>query len=284
MLRKIVSWVLVGLGAFLLVLAVLATAWAPGVLMKTPKSIETTTRLEGSGEKFNPATSKVEPIEVKVTSLTQTDSDRSTDTNVVWASTTCVVLDENDPPDCVDEDDDRLVSATVEVFASNRVTGLAVGDREGLVNKWPFNAEKKTYPYWDGMLGEPLDAVYEGSETIQGVETYHFVVSAEDRPAEVTEGIDGIYTTKKDIWVEPVTGSIVNQVQYERRTLEDGTVLIDMTVGFTDEQVKTSAEESKTNVAGLKLLTKTVPLVGFIGGPLLIIAGVLLGRRKKADA
>ena len=45
-------------------------------------------------------------------------------------------------------------------FATDRITALAVNDpqylpadaapHEGLINKWPFEAEKKTYPYWDG--------------------------------------------------------------------------------------------------------------------------------------
>ena len=45
------------------------------------------------------------------------------------------------------------------------MSGLAVNDpkylpadaepHEGLVNKWPFEPKKKTYPYWDGTTGAP---------------------------------------------------------------------------------------------------------------------------------
>lgn len=279
MLRKIVSWVLIGLGAFLLVIAILAKTWAPGVLQKTPTNIDQVTRLAGSGEKLG------EPITVKVTNVTQTDADKSTDKNVVWASTVCVVLDEPDTPDCVDGDDERLVSATVDVFQTDRVTALASGgDREGIQNKFPFDTEKKTYPYWDGILSEALDAKFLGTEDIQGVESYHFQVSAEEREAEISSGIDGYYTTTKDIWVEPVTGSILNQKQYEHRELEDGTVAIDLTVAFTDEQIKTNVEDSKKNISGLNLLLNTVPLVGFIGGALLLVIGLLLSRRRAEKA
>lgn len=281
MLRKIVSWVLIGLGAFLLVIAILAKTWAPGVLQKTPTNIETTTRLEGGGEKFNPSSGEVEPIEVKVTSLTQTDSDKSTDTDVVWVNTTCVVMDEPGIPDCIDGDDPRLVSAEVEVFQTDRVTALASGgDRDGLQNKWPFNAEKKTYPYWDGILGQAEDAKFVGTEEIHGLETYHYALEVNEVPAEVSSGIQGTYSTKKDFWVEPMTGSIINQKQYERRVLDDGTVAVDLTVEFTDEQIKTGVEESKANVQGLNLLLNTVPLIGFIGGALLLVVGLLLSRRK----
>lgn len=283
-MRKIASWVLIGLGAFLLVIAVLAKTWAPGVLMKTPTNIDQITRLEGGGEKFDPDTSEVEPITVRVTNLTQTDADKSTDDSVVWVSTVCVVKDEPDTPDCVDGDDPRLVSATVDVFMTDRVTALAKGELSGIVNKFPFDTEKKTYPYWDGILGEPLDAEFVGTETIQGVEAYHFTVEAEDMETEVSDGIDGIYTTRKEIYVEPRTGSILNQEQYERRTLEDGTVLVDLTVKFTEDQIKTNVEDSKKNISGLDLLLNTVPLIGFIGGPILIVIGLLLGRRKRQEA
>ncbi|MGN0065393.1 MAG: DUF3068 domain-containing protein [Nocardioides sp.] len=285
MLRKIVSWVLIGLGAFLLVIAILAKTWAPGVLQKTPTNIDQITRLAGSGEKINPESGEVEPITVRVTNLTQTDADRSDDNNVVWASTVCVVKDEPGTPDCVDGEDPRLVSATVDVFQTDRVTALATGgDREGIQNKFPFNTEKRTYPYWDGILGEALDAEFQGTEDFDGVESYHFQVSAENVAAEVSSGIDGFYTTKKDIWVEPVTGAIINQEQYEHRELEDGTVAIDLTVAMTDEQVEKNIEDAKTNVSGLNLLLNTVPLVGFIGGALLLVIGLLLSRRKAEQA
>jgi hypothetical protein len=282
-MRKIVSWVLIGLGAFLLVLAVLATTWAPGVLKKTPTNIDQTTRLEGGGEKFNPATSEVEPITVRVTSLTQTDSDKSTDETVVWVSSTCIVLDEPDTPDCVDGEDPRHVSASIEVFQTDRVTALAKGDMEGLVNKFPFDTERKTYPYWDAMLGQALDAEFVGTETIEGLETYHFTVEANEVETEVVEGIDGVYTTRKEIYVEPRTGSIINQEQYERRTLPEGDVLIDLEVAFTDDQVSSNVEDAKGNIAGLKLLLGTVPLVGFVGGPVLVVIGLLLLRRRTAE-
>ena len=53
-------------------------------------------------------------------------------------------------------DDERLVSASEDVFATDRKTALAVPNqgkfvpdpvegREGLQNKWPFDAEKKDY-------------------------------------------------------------------------------------------------------------------------------------------
>ena len=69
-------------------------------------------------------------------------------------------VDENDPPPCLEDTDDRLITNSIDTFATDRRTAMATDKtkylaedavvHEGLVNKWPFNAEKKTYPYWNG--------------------------------------------------------------------------------------------------------------------------------------
>lgn len=294
MVRKVVSWVLIGLGAFLLVAAVLAATWAPGQLERTPLDTDSTTRLEGGGQKLNPATGEVEDITVKATSISQVDSDASDDDVVVFASSTCAVLDEGDVPDCVAGTDDRLVSASTEVFATDRHTGMSVDgsdyvegeyeQREGLVNKWPFNAEKKDYPYWDGMLKQAVNAAYVGTETIEGLETYEYHVLIEHETTEVVEGVEGRYSMDKRLWIDPRTGAIVRQTQDELRTTYDGDILLDLQLAFTDEQVKSNAADAKDNGSMLDLVTGTVPLVGFILGPILLIVGIalqVLARRER---
>ena len=74
---------------------------------------------------------------------------------------------------------------------------------------------------------------------------------------------------------------LIDQSQHEVRTLEDGTKLIDLDVSFTDEQIKTGVEDTKANVRSLNLVGGTVPLVGFILGPILLIAGVVTMLRSR---
>ena len=76
----------------------------------------------------------------------------------------------------------------------------------------PFGSEKKTYPFWDGMLGTTVNAVYKGTDTIDGLRTYRYDVNVPTTPAEVVDGVQGSYTTDKSIWVEPRTGSIFSSV------------------------------------------------------------------------
>ena len=292
--RKIIGWVLLGLGAFLLVTGLLATVWAPGQVERTPLDVDSTTSLSGNADKLNPATGETEAIDVKATSITKADSKRSDDNVIVFVNTTCLVIDEGDVPDCVDADDPdaRLVSATSDVFSTDRHDALAVNgkylpagaeEKEGLVNKFPFRTEKKDYPYWDGLVGAPVTAEYDSTDTLDGLATYKFHILLDETPAEVVEGLQGTYSQDKFIWVEPITGAIVNQTQHETRTLDDGTLVLDLNLAFTEDEVAEGVSEAKDNKAQIDLVTGTLPLVGFIGGVLALLAGAFLVFASRKD-
>ena len=289
-MRKNIGIVVIGLSGFLLLVGLLTVAWAPGKLEKTPLDVDSVTRLEGTVAKVDSTTGELsESQPVKATSITKTDSNASDDEVAVWTSTSCVVIDEDDPADCLEGTDPRLVTASTEVFATDRVTGLAVdGDRylpagassgEGLRNKWPFDAEKRTYPYWDGTLGAAVEAVYDREETLDGVETYVYTVDIVDADAEISEGLQGTYSSAKEIFVEPVTGSILNQTDDQQRYLADGTQVLDLQLAFTEDQIASGAADAQDNIAGLNLITRTVPMIGFIGGAVLLLLGLFLATR-----
>ena len=296
-MRKIIAGLLLGLGSFLLVAALVVVVWGGDAVKKTPLDTDSVTNLSGVADKLNPATGDVENLDVRATSVTKADADLSDGDVIVFVNTVCLVVDEGEVPSCVDENDDRLVSASSDVFATDRRTAEAVNDakylppsaeeKSGLINKWPFDAQKKDYTYWDGMLGEAVDATYDGSESIDGLETYKYHVLIEDAPAEVVDGIDGIYSQDKTLWIDPTTGAIIKQTQHEVRELEDGSTLLDMQLAFTDDQVAANAADAKDNGKLLGLLTSTLPLVGFIGGAIALLAGIFLfvaARRREASA
>jgi hypothetical protein len=295
--RKIVGPVLLGLGGFLVVVGVLAVVWAPGAVKKTPLDVDQTNKLDGTVRKLDTESGELAENPVKVESITKVDANASDDDVAVWVNTTCVVIDIDDAPDCVDGEDPRLVSAETDVFATDRVTALAVTDfdglpadavpHEGLVNKWPFDAEKKDYEYWDGTMGAAVTAAYDREETLLGIDCYVYKISISDAPIEIAEGIQGTYDNEVEIWVEPETGAIQQQTQDQQRYLEDGTQVLDLKIGFTDEQLKSSADDAEKNMGQLRLMLFWVPLVGFVAGALCVVAGVLLilqRRRRRAEA
>src|SRR3712207_2736461 len=104
-MRKGISWVLIVLGAFFLVLGLLLRFYAAEGVKKTPLSVSSETFLTGTADKLNPATGEIEALDVKVLSDTRTDDNASDDDVVVFVNSTCAVLDLPDTPDCVDADD-----------------------------------------------------------------------------------------------------------------------------------------------------------------------------------
>ena len=286
MKRKWFGVVLLGLGAFLLVTGILAVTWAPGMVKKTPLDVNQVTHLDGTVKKLNPTTGELEENPVKVESISKTDSDASDDDTVVWVQTACAVIDVDDPPSCVDGDDERLISATTDVFATDRVTAEAVPDfpglpadaipHEGLVNKWPFDSQKKDYTYWDGTIGEAVPAVYTGTKNILGIDTYVYTITVSDAPIEIADGINGTYDNLVTIYVEPKTGAIQQQTESMQQYLDDKTQVVDLNIQFTDDQMQAFADDAVTNMRLLDVVTLWVPIAGFVGGALCVIAGALL--------
>lgn len=284
-MRKL-GMVLAGLGGFLVMLAILAKFYAPGQLMKTPIDVDSVTHASGQ------AALGAEPAEpVKGTQVTRADSAKSDDDVVSFVSSSCLVFDRDDVPECVSADDpeDRLITASVEYFATDRVTAEAVNDPkylpptavevEGLQNKWPFDVEKKAYGYWDGVAGGVFPAEFEDTEEIDGVETYRFHQVITDAPIEVTDGVQGTYSIDLDVWIEPVTGSIVNQSYHQVRETDEGDNFITLDLAFTDEEVQESIDDARDSRDQINLVRNTVPLIGFVVGiPVLLIGLFMIGR------
>lgn len=291
-MRSKIGTALSVIGAFLVVVALMGMFYAPGQLMKTPLDVDKTTDLEGSGQLGG------DTVPVKAWSVTYTDSEKSDDDVAVWVNSSCLVKDEGGIEECVSTDDpqDRLLSASTDNFATDRVTGLAVNDptylpaeaeeHEGLVNKWPFESEKKTYPYWDSVTKDVTEAVYDRSEEIEGLETYVYKVEISDAPIEITDGVPGTYDDSKEIYVEPLTGAIVHQTDSQVRYDEDGDEVLSLDLAFTDDEVKEGVDEAGANASKLTLVTETVPFVAFaVGIPLALIgtALLLMGRRRRHE-
>ena len=295
-MRKLVP-VLFGLGGFLLVAGLVAAIWAPGMVKKTPLDVNSTTLLSGQAEKLNVATGELESNPVKASSITKADSKISDGKVVAFTNSSCLVIDRDKPGECVDGKDPRLVSASTDVFATDRTTAMAVNTskylpsdatkHEGLQNKWPFDAEKKTYPYWDGTAGKAVDAKFDRTKTLGGLETYVYKVEVAGAPIEIADGVKGTYDDVKEIYVDPRTGAIINQTDDQQRALDSGQKVLDLKLDFTDAQVAANVKDAKANISSLNLITRVVPLVGIIGGVLCLLGAVallVLGRSRGRRA
>lgn len=292
-MRRIIGLVLMGLAGFLVMTALLALFYIPGQVKKTPLDTDSNTRLTGQAA----ALPTGDGAPVKALSHTVADGAKSDGDVVVFDTFTCLITDPNgDSPDCVDDSDPekRLVTATTDRFATDRKTGEAVNDEkyigdatphEGLVNKFPFGVEKKTYPIWDGVLGRTVEATFEGEEKVNGWNTYKFVTQVSDEAAEIASGIQGTYSSTKTMYVDPRTGAIQKQTEQQVRKLDNGTTVLDLDFGFTDETIAANIKDAKANDSKLGLVEK-LPLIAGLLGLLAGAAGFFLwngARRAGGD-
>lgn len=298
-MRGVLTKVLILIGAFLLATAALAMFYAPGKIQRTPLDVNSVTRLSGDAELFDGTTLVSTPV--KATSTTHSDSELSTDEVVLFQNASCLMKDpDGTAPDCVSADDpqNRLIAAGTDVFATDRHTGLTVADfdalpadaerKEGLVNKFPFDTQKQDYQMWDGYAQRAVDAIFQGEEDLDGLNTYKYTISVDGAPIEITDGVPGTYTSEKTLWIEPMTGSIMKQTEHQTRAQDsDGQVILDLNFGFTDETVATNVKDGKANASKLSLLTSTVPMVGGLLGLVALLAGLglfFLGRNATPEA
>ena len=297
---RVLARVLLGLGAFLLVAGILAFAWAPGMVKKTPLDVKTTTVYAGQAAKLDPLTGAFDMKPAYALRYTLADSKKSSDDHVLMVENACAVFDTGGAQVCVNGNDPDLITATTDIFAEDRVTAEAVQDKnlppdavphEGLINKFPFDAKKKSYPFWDGDVGKAVPIDYVGTETLFGLETYQYSYTVKDIPINIADddpatpendAIPGTYDNVVTVWVDPTTGSIVKSGQHQQQFLADGTPAADVTLLQTDASVKKAVDDAKAAGTQLTILLTVVPLIGLIGGILCLLAGFVLVMRERS--
>ena len=265
-------------------------------LLRTPLDVDEIIHVDGTAQVPN-AKGKIEETPVLAWSVYHVDTTLSDSKVVSFQNSQCLVKDIGNPTGCVPSDDpqDRLLSATTDDYATDRRTAESVNDpkylpagaipHSGVVNKWPFLAEKKTYTYWDDSLQKGVEATYAGTDKLDGHEVYVYDVQVPKTKMDVAEGIKGYYTDDKQLYVDQLTGSVVNQVEHQVRTDLEGNPVIDLHIAFTDDQVQTLVDEAKDNGKQLKLIRTWVPLVGYpLGVPLFLIGLFLTIRNRKKAA
>lgn len=284
MKRVLFGWILVLVGAFLLTVALLLWFVAPGIIEKTPKNTDLVTYVYGHAEKLNPRTGKVEGVPVKIWNDNAVNPARSTGTVAVFISRTCANVNRDNPPRCLRKSDNRLITNDVEVFAVDRHTGMSVPDQtsygatahSGLVNKFPFGTTRRAYPFWDNVVHQAYPARYAGTVDVRGLQTYKFVVRVPKTKTFIVQGVKGTYQLVRTMWVEPITGSIVDQTRHEVRLLPDGTTVIDLHDHFSRGTVAAFVDGRKSDISRLHLYETVAPIVSCVLGVLLLVAGLFL--------
>jgi hypothetical protein len=218
----------------------------------------------------------------------------------------------------IDVSSGATVNISSEELALDRKTGAAAawdgawedsgnGEEaatfEGHSYKLPFNAEKKSYPFWDGSMGRVNDINYVATEQVSGLEAYKYeqALGPEkiDYDAESVRLLrlffgggsgDVYYSMNRAIWIEPVTGQFLNVKQSVFIEFRGGNgtnkTLLKGDFEYTDATKASSASSASDNRDLLLLVSRTLPLSGGGGGLALLAGGIVLivlGGRKTDE-
>ena len=189
---------IIGLGAALLIAAVLLSTYTAGKIRKIPLNIDETLVFSGTGTARDPASLSAEkfvvdkdvplvsqqaitvetPANAQVVTFqvgtTVRRTDRQQDNGLLLAMVDTVTLDRS-TAEAV-SDDERPGGAVQKprtVEDDKPPTNIAL-PHDGLAYRFPFDTEKKSYPMFDPIAQKAFDANYDGEDDVNGLSTYRF--------------------------------------------------------------------------------------------------------------
>lgn len=293
-MRKLLTALLVLVGVFGIALAGLLRFYAPSRAEKTPLNLDIIQVATGPAKLLNSATGEVEDTTLNATRRVRTDSAASNSDVTVVQETLCLVKAVDNPPECVDAQDPRkrLVAFTTDRVAADRKTAESVNDPKyganingdtsvkhtGLTYKWPFNAKKTTYKFFDPASSQSPDAKFVGTEKYDGMELYKYEAVIDNIDLPVGPNIPGRYSNTRNVSVDPVTGAIVKGAEHQVRTLADGSTALDTTLTFNDAAVRYQAKQAKDGRSQITMLTVILPLILLVVGIAALVGAFLLLR------
>ncbi|MEU5581118.1 DUF3068 domain-containing protein [Streptomyces huasconensis] len=304
------SLILLGLGAFLLVLAPMLAWYVEPRAKRTPTDIDTITVFKGKGSYFD--TKKIKTVHDKNLTITRqvrgdvADSEESG--RAVWDVVTSVDPDASLPATTPHD----ALQWTKERWVTDRRTNKPVHccDEEPYFEgeaylKFPFDVEKRSYRWWDNTLGATVPLTYRGTKKVQGYEGYRFTATVKPhktgtrqvpgrlvgQPKKSQVIADEYYANHGiELVADRRTGRIIYAAIGPRKTLrapgsdKDARVLLDSErIAFTPATQKAQVKLAKDDSDRLKLVGETLPVVTGVLGAVLALAGAVWVVRGRRD-
>ena len=217
--------------------------------------------------------------------------------------------------------DKSLVDASSSEIALDRSTGAAAKwdgawqndtnapsgsetkvEFKGHSYKLPFDAEKKSYDFWDGTLGKTFPATFKSEETVSGMTAYQYVsvITLQQAPVDAASasalqstfggGVAGgkvMYSNTRTLWVEPTTGQFLDIREQRHIEYQGGngtkTILLNADFRYTEDTKKKTADGVSSNRTLLNLVSLYLPLALGILGLALLVFGLVLRPARRGD-
>ncbi|XVQ87644.1 DUF3068 domain-containing protein [Microbispora siamensis] len=309
-MRRGLGVVLVGLGAFLVVLAPLLRFQVADKLVQAPANQYSITRLTAeNAQYFSKRDLKVLTGTLDITVTTRGDVKEAKDDHVVWDQfTNANDVTNNNPQISMSQFRSAFnkfngQGVTCCGTSVNSGSGAQPVQLQGQIFLFPFGVEKKTYQVFNTDTRKAYDATFDGEDTVNGLPVYRFVQKIPPTPIEKLSApasvlgmkgkgdiqVDRVYDGVNTFWVEPTTGVPVKQEQQRHEVLKtaDGVERMPAliaTASFTPQTVGELVQTARDNMAQITLIKTTLPLVALILGLALAVVGVwLLLRPGRVD-
>ena len=301
-----VGLVLVGLGACLIVFALLIPTWVSGQVVKFPLNEYASVNLTDSNASyFSPAKlAEQTGVSVEATYTIKGNAAAGSSSTAVWNQFVYVYDQTNKLP----------IQQTSRTFAFDRRTALLVnccganvnGDssvkQSGYVGiVMPIGTEKKTYPVFVTDVKKPVPFNYAGIDAVGGTEAYRFVgnIPPTQNGTQTLPGslvgqsaasvtLPQFFEAQITYWIDPVTGALLNVTEKEKLTLRDSTgaqalLLFNANLVATTASVDRLLAIDNDQVTRASFVNTLLPLVAGMLGVILLVVGILLARRPRED-
>jgi hypothetical protein len=281
-MRRVIGLILAGVGTLFIVFAVLLPTWITGQVVKFPLNEYETATLAATNASYFSASTLTEKtgVNMEATYTIKGDSSRGDSSTAVW----------NEYAYVYDRTNHAVVQQMTRTFAFDRKTGKLVdccgasvnGDssiqQRGYVGYvFPIGTKKQTYDVFDTTLNQPVPFTYAGTATVHGISVYKFTENVAPRQI-ATQTVPGSLVGKSAASVTLPQYYEIHLIYYvDPRTL----LLFDADLIATPSSVNAIVALDSNGRNELNLLQTILPLVIGILGVILLIAGILLSRRRR---
>ena len=296
--------VLAGLGACLIVFALLQAFWVTGQVVKFPlNQYATVTLADPNATYFSAAKlTEMSGVNLEATYTIKGNAAAGSSSTAVWNQFIYVYDQSNKLP----------VQTITRTFAFDRrsaqlvnccganVSGDSSIQQHGYVGYvLPIGTKKQTYDVFDTNLNKAVPFTYAGIGDVDGTQAYKFTenVSPTKNGTQTVPGslvnssaasvtLPQFYEVHTTYWIDPVTGALLNVTQNEKLTLRntDGSTalsLLNANLVATQASIDGLVAIDNNQVQKASLVGTLLPIVTGIIGLLLLIVGIVLARKPE---
>lgn len=307
-MRRVIGLILIGLGTCSVAFAALLSLYIAPTLIAAPATPgEITTLRAGNATYFDAKKGQTTTgATVTATNTVKGDKKAATDTIAVYDSFTAVEdvaarygIDYTTQRVAFDRHSSQQIScckAGVDGDTTIKPAGI------GIV--WPIGVDKKTYQVFDASTKQAWPATFAGTDKVHGLTAYKFVQHIPDTKVGTEPSVPGnllglpkksgivtadrYYKADVTFWIDPQTGTLVNQEQQvhsELRTTSGGMlVAADLDLKMVDASQKHLVSTATSSGQQIMLLRTAGPLfAGGLGLIFVVLGVVAVGRRPSGQ-